>query len=64
MVAAGDRIDWATSSSTIVGSVLTSGNCPAAGEHTAGVKVSYDSSTEFPLSTIVRTTQWLELSGN
>jgi len=65
VVAAGDRIDWATSSSTIVGSVLTSGNCPAAGGNTLqGVKVSYDSSTEFPLSTIVRTTQWLELSGN
>lgn len=65
VVAAGDRVDWATSSSTIIGSVLTSGNCPAAGGNVLqGVKVSYDSSTEFPLSTLVRTTQWLELSGN
>lgn len=65
VVAAGDRVDFSTSSSTIIGSVLTSGNCPAAGGNVLqGVKVSYDSSTEFPLSTLVRTTQWLELSGN
>lgn len=63
VIAAGDHIDYNTSSSTITGSVITSNRCAASGTNTMqGVKVLYDATSEVPLSTIVRTTQWLELA--
>lgn len=64
VIAAGDYIDWNTSSSTIRGSMVSSGNCPTSPTNIIqGVTLSYDSSSEVPLSTLIRTTQWLELVG-
>lgn len=64
VIAAGDYIDWNTSSSTVRGSMVTSGNCPTSPTNVIqGVALSYDSSSEVPLSTLIRTTGWLEMVG-
>ncbi len=64
VIAAGDYIDWNTSSSTVRGSMVTSGNCPTSPTNVIqGVELRYDSSSEVPLSTLIRTTGWLEMVG-
>lgn len=62
VIAAGDYVDWQTSSSTITGSVMASANCPTSPTNIIqGVTITYDSSSEVPLTTMIRTTQWLEM---
>lgn len=64
VIAAGDYIDWNTSSSTIKGSMVASGNCPTSPTNVIqGVELRYDSSSEVPLSTLIRTTGWMEMVG-
>lgn len=64
VIAAGDYVDWQTSSSTITGSVMASANCPTSPSNIIqGVTITYDSSSEVPLTTMIRTTQWLEMGG-
>jgi hypothetical protein len=64
VIAAGDYVDWNTSSSLIKGSMVSSGNCPTSPTNIIqGVELRYDSSSEVPLSTLIRTTGWMEMVG-
>lgn len=64
VIAAGDYVDWQTSSSTVTGSMMASANCPTSPTNNIqGVVITYDSSSEVPLTTLIRTTQWLEMVG-
>ncbi|MDQ1247008.1 MAG: hypothetical protein QG597_1378 [Actinomycetota bacterium] len=64
VIAAGDYVDWKTSSSTVTGSLMASANCATSPTNTIqGVTITYDSSSEVPLTTMIRTTQWLEMVG-
>lgn len=58
---AGDKVDLATSSSTLTGSVVAGNGCPAQGANRIqGVTVRYDDSVESPLKDVIRTSLWLE----
>ena len=58
---AADKIDIATSSSTITGAIVAKNECAAAGTNNVqGVTIKYDKTIEAPVNDIIRTTLWLE----
>jgi hypothetical protein len=64
LFAAGGRIDLQTSSSTIKGSIVATNSCLAAGSNVIqGIKLLFDDASEAPITSVIRTTQWLEYVG-
>ncbi len=67
-MAAGDTIQLTNSTSNpmgISGSLLASGSCPTAdfSRLTGPVTLTFDATSDVPVSSVIRTTDWLELSG-
>ena len=64
VIAAGDNLQINTSSNELNGSLVASNICPTAGTNDVqGITVNFGTSSEVPLGSLIRTTQWLELSG-
>lgn len=64
LIAAGDRIYMKTSSATVTGALVASNTCTAAGANELqGLSLVFANSSEVPISSIVRTTSWVELGG-
>lgn len=64
LIAAGDRIYMKTSSATVTGALVASNICSAAGANELqGLSLVFANSSEVPISSIVRTTSWVELGG-
>ena len=65
VIAAGDNLQISTSSNELNGSLVSSNICPTAGTNDVqGITINFGTSSEVPLGSMIRTTQWLELSGN